>query len=137
MRKKKIKGGIHNPLISRKAHFDYEVVEQGDVKVVEYDDHGTVNSYPECSVLIKSLSGSEWSSDYYYCTMILNDALKKLRPGEIISADLNFQVQKDEHGEYKQRVTAENVYTLHDFVQIREAEAFYEGGLNKENSKCI
>ena len=137
MNMKKILGGILNPLNSRKAHFDYEVVEQGDVKVVEYDDRGTVDSYPECSVLIKSLSGGKWSSDYYYCTMILNDALKKLRPGEIISADLKFQVRKDERGEYKQCVTAENVYTLHDFVQIREAEAFYEGGLNKENSKCI
>lgn len=130
--KRNFEGGIFNPLNCRKAHFDYEVVESGEVETVEYDDRGTLDSYPQRTFLIKSTGGGDRSNDFFYCTAILDDALKVLRKGEIISANLKFSVKKDDGGNYHQHVSIEHIYTLNDYYQIREAEAFYEGSISND-----
>lgn len=128
------KGGIQNPLNSKNAHFDYEVVEVGEeVKTVEYEDRGCTYTYPENTILIKSLSGSNWSSNEFFAKVMLDDALKTLRKGELISANLKFSVVKDDDGNYQQRVIAEDLFTLNDYQQIREAEARYQGQLEFKN----
>lgn len=117
--------GILNPLNSKNAHFDYEVVEVGEeVKTVAYEEtDGSTCTYPENAILIKSLNGNGWSSNEFFAKVIMNDALKTLRKGEIISANLSFHVVKDSEGNYLQEVMAEDIYTLNDYYQIREAEA--------------
>ena len=56
----------------------------------------------------------------------MDDALKTLRKGELISANLKLRVVKDDDGNYQQRVMAEDIYTLNDYQQIREAETRYQ-----------
>ena len=129
--KTKIEGGLFNPLNVHKAHFDYEVVESGKVETVEYEDRGVIDSYPERPLLIKTTGGT----DSFYCTAFLNDALKELREGEIISAKLRFSVRKDQDGKYQQKVSIEDIYTLNDYYQIREAEAFYKGSITDDEKK--
>jgi hypothetical protein len=130
---KLLKAGIRNPLNSKNAHFDYEVEEVGEeVKTVEYEDRGCTYTYPENTILIKSLSGSHWSSNEFFAEVMFDDALKTLRKGELISANLNFSVVKDDDGNYQQKVIAENIFTLNDYFQLREAEAHYRGKLSKE-----
>lgn len=129
---KKFKGGIFNPLHSNKAHFDYEVVEYGEVEIVEYEDRGVVDSYPQRPLLIKTTGGGDWSNDFFYGIAIMDDALKELREGEIISANLSFSVEKNQDGKYQQKVTIRDIFTLNDYFQIREAEAFYKGSITSD-----
>ena len=100
MKKKRyFKGGIHNPLILRNAKFDYEVVEDGEVKTVEYEDCGEVYSYPEKTIVISSLSGgSDLGKNKFIVDLSTSDALKTLRKGEIISLKLSFSCNKDKDG---------------------------------------
>ena len=134
--KKEFKGGIFNPLHSNKAHFDYEVVESGEVKIVEYEDRGVVDSYPKRPLLIKTTGGGDWSNDFFYGTAIMNDALKELRIGEIISANLHFSTKKDQNGKYQQYVSIEDIYTLNDYYEIREAEAFHKGCITSDKKEA-
>lgn len=123
--------GISNPLKSGKVHFNYEVVESGEVENEEYEENGEVYTYPRKKHLIKALGG-RWSNDYFYCTSSFKDALKELREGEIISANLHFSVVKDHDGNYQQRVSITDIYTLNDYYQIREAEAVYQNRFTKD-----
>lgn len=132
--RKEIKGGIYNPLNLKGAHFDYEVIEQGDVENVEYEDRGVIDSSPQRYILIKKLGG-DLSSEMFYCITCLYDALIELRKGEIISANLKFSVCKNQDGKYEQKVSAEDIYTLNDYYQIREAEALYQGSLMKDKKE--
>ncbi|MBR4387577.1 MAG: hypothetical protein IKT00_00120 [Prevotella sp.] len=126
--------GIHNPLISRNAEFKFEVVEdKDDVKNVEYKENGKLYTYPEKQILIRALSGGGYVKKEFIVTLLLEDALTNLRVGEIISLDLHFSVSKDEYGNYIQKVTGDNLFTLHDYYQIREAESFHKGEMSKEN----
>jgi hypothetical protein len=129
------KGGVRNPLNLENAHFDYEVVDFGEeVKTVEYEEtDGSTCTYPENTILIKSLSGGRWSSNEFFAKVIMDDALKTLRKGELISANLKFRVVKDDDGNYQQRVMAEDIYTLNDYQQIREAETRYQEQLTVKN----
>ena len=129
---KKFKGGLFNPLNLHKAHFDYEVIETEEVKTVEYEDRGVMDSYPERPILIKTTGGG----DCFYCTAFLDDALKELREGEIISANLRFSTRKDQNGKYQQHVSIEDIYTLNDYYQIREAEAFYKGSITSDKKEA-
>ena len=126
--------GLHNPIVSSKAHFDYELVEDmGNVKNVEYEEYGKTYSYPEKQIVIKSLNGgSSYSDERFLVTLSCNDVYKPLREGEIISIKLRFSVQKDENGNYVQKVSGDNLYTLNDYYQIREAEAEYKGRLSSK-----
>ena len=132
---KKIEGGMFNPLNLENAHFDYEVVDFGEeVKTVEYEEtDGSTCTYPENTILIKSLSGGRWSSNEFFAKVIMDDALKTLRKGELISANLKFSVVKDDEGNYQQKVMAEDIYTLNDYQQIREAEARHQGLFTVKN----
>ena len=133
---RKFKGGLFNPLGTKNAHFDYEVLDSKEVVNVEYQSDGDTYVIPECKVLLRSLSGWTMFSDKFICTLSGDDALKYLRQGEIISADLCFGVKNDESGGYVQDVKAENVITVNDFFQIREAQAIYESSFTKDNQKA-
>ncbi len=126
--------GIHNPIALSKAHFDYELIEDmGNVKNFEYEEYGQTYSYPEKQIVIKSLNGgSSFCEERFLVTLSCNDVYKPLREGEIISIKLRFSVRKDENGNYVQTVSGDNLYTLNDYYQIREAEAEYKG---KQSSK--
>ena len=133
MKKKKFRL-FSNPFNSEKAHFGYEVVESGEVEKVKYEEDGEVYTYPRKKHLIKALGG-RWSNDYFYCTSSFKDALKELREGEIISANLHFSVVKDHDGNYQQRVSITDIYTLNDYYQIREAEAVYQSRLKRDEQE--
>lgn len=112
----------------RNASFAYEVVDDSEnVRIVEYEDRGCTDTYPEKTIRIKSLGGGSWSCNEFLAIVICKDTLKTLRKGELISAKLSFRVSKDDDGNYVQKVYAEDIYTLNDYYQIREAEAKYEG----------
>ena len=116
--------GIHNPIALSKAHFDYELIEDmGNVKNFEYEEYGQTYSYPEKQIVIKSLNGgSSFCEERFLVTLSCNDVYKPLREGEIISIKLRFSVRKDENGNYVQTVSGDNLYTLNDYYQIREAK---------------
>ncbi len=131
MKKLNFKGGIGNPLNSNKICFRYEVVKQGEVSYEEYDDQDGTNSYPVCPVILKFIGGS-YSSNELYCQLGGYDAQKILRPGELVSAELNYYLKQNEDGSYKQTISASDVYTLNDYQKMREAEAHYEGSLKAD-----
>lgn len=128
MEKLNFEGGILNPLNSNNFHFDYEVVEQSAITHVEYEDEDGPYVQPECMVILKSLS-SNLFCDTYCCTLSGEDAFKPLRPGELVTAILKFNVKKNDNGSYKQIISASDVYTLNDYQEMREAEALYKGSL--------
>lgn len=131
---KKYQGGILNPFVLEKAHFDYEVVEdKNEVRTVSYEDYDGTHSYPEKDVLIRSLSGGGFFDNQWLVSLIHDDALKVLRPGEIISLNLSYYVNKDEKGNFVQKVKGDNLYTMNDYFQVRDAESFYHG--SKSNKK--
>lgn len=130
---KKFKGGISNPFVLGKAHFDYEVVEdKNEVRTVTYEDYDGTHSYPEKDVLIQALSGGGYLGNEFLVTLTFDDALKVLRTREIISLDLKFSVRKDENGNSVQKVYGDNLYTLNEYFQVREAESFYQGSISKK-----
>lgn len=125
--KNKFKGGIFNPLNCQKACFQYEVEETGEVKNVEYPDgEGGTYTQQERDVLLK-LAGRFIVRERILCTLCGDDALKPLREGELITAKLQFGVKMDNNGKYEQYVIAEDVFTLNDYYQIREADAHWNG----------
>ncbi len=126
--------GMRNPLYSHKLNFEYEVVKQGDVKMVEYEDYDGLHFYPECPIILKTLGGS-FSSNQIYCNLGIFDAEKIFRPGDIVSAELNFSLSQKADGSYEQTITADNVYTLNDYYQMKEAEAQYKGSLDANKQK--
>jgi len=131
---KTFKGGISNPLNLKAAEFKYEVEEElSDVIDVEYEEYGEKKSYPEKKLLISTLNGGSYLRNEFVVTVILYDALKHYRKGEMISADLRFRAGKDNDGNYRQHVYAENIYTLNDYRQICEAESFYNGSVSKKD----
>ena len=130
---KKFLGGISNPLVgtSKNAQFQYEVLDLSEVKNVTYFDGEKDIEEPERQILIGTLTGgSDWSQEKFLCTVAGSDALKTLRQGEIISANLNFIVRENEDGLYEQKISVTDIYTLNDYSQIREAEARHQGRLD-------
>ena len=126
--------GISSPLNSGNAHFDYEVVESGVLENEEYEEHGEVYTYPIRNYLIKALGGSI-RNDLFYCKASFNDALKELRKGELISGNLHFSAGKNQYGNYQQNVSIEDIFTLNDYYQIREAEAVYQSRLKRNEQE--
>ena len=131
--KQKYLYGISNPLKSGKLHFKYEVVESGEVENEEYEENGEVYTYPKRNHLIKALGGR--IDEHFYCTACFNDALKELREGELIPANLHFYVVKNQDGSYQQNVSIEDIFTLNDYYQIREAEAVYQSRLKRNEQE--
>lgn len=130
-------GGIFNPLAgtSKNAQFKYEVLVLSEVKNVTYFDGEKDVEEPERQILIGTLTGgSKWSQEKFLCTVAGNDALKPLRQGDIISANLKFDVKNDENDIYEQSILASNIYTLEDYSLIREAEAYYQGSIESEKT---
>lgn len=126
----KFKGGILNPLAGHGAKFNYEVLDLSEVKYVTCFDGEKDREVPERQILIGTLTGgSNWSQEKFLCTVTCNDALKSLRQGDIISANLNFSVKNNENDIYEQSILASDIYTLNDYSLIREAEAHYQGSL--------
>ena len=130
------KGGIHNPLACTNSHakFQFEVLDLDEVKYFTESDGGDSYKVPERKMLLGSLSGgNQWAQQKYLCIASLRDATKPLRVGELISAKLKFEVVDDADGCYEQRIYASNIYTLSDYREIREAEARYQGKLDKKD----
>ena len=124
--------GLFNPLNGGNANFDFEVEEIGEVKNVEYPDgYGGTYTQPELQVLLRK-AGGFIVGDEVFCTISGEDALKPLREEELFSAKLRFGVKKDAEGNYQQQVTAENVFTLNDYYQIRQASNLWKAGLRQD-----
>lgn len=124
--------GILNPFNNRPAHFEYEVVNMGELTYSEYDDgQGGHYVQPERQIVLRTLSGWDIFGNKFVCKTCCEDALKILRQGEIVSVDLKFRV-KEKDGLYEQIVIAENIYTLHDYLRIREDEAFHQGSKSND-----
>ena len=114
--------------LTKRPIFEYEVIGQvGDLTFEEWEENGCIQQYPMCKYLIKSLGGSEWCSNTIFCSLYGDDALKHLRPGEIISAKLRFNVKKNDNSSYEQQVVAGNLITLNDFYKNRKVLTAYEG----------
>ena len=127
----KFQGGILNPLAGHGAKFDYEVLDLSAVKNVKYFDGVENQEVPERQILIGALTGgSKWSQEKFLCTITGKETLKTLREGDIISANLSFDVRENKDGIYEQSISASNIYTLEDYRLIREAEAHYQGSLH-------
>lgn len=133
---KKILSGIYNPLSCNPALFGYEVVEQGELSEEVWEEDGRQYSMPKGNILLQSLNGGGWNQNQFFCTVFREDALKHLRPGEIISAKLTFHVTKKDDGSYEQTIWAEKLLTLHDYQLIHEAEAEYNGQLKAEKQNA-
>ena len=139
MRKVNIKGGIFNPLAStsKNAQFKYEVLDLSDVKNVCYFDGEKDVEEPERQILIGALTGgSKWCQEKFLCTISGKEALKPFREGDIISANLNFDVRVNKDDIYEQSISASDIYTLNDYFLIREAEARYQGSLDSSKTTC-
>ena len=132
MKKTKYKGGILNPFTGREAKFQYAVLDLDKVENKNYFDGEEEQVYPERQILIGALTGDNtWSQKKYLCTVGGEDALKNLREGDIITAELSFDVKKDDDGKYYQTIHASDIFTLDDYHQICKAESFYKGSLTK------
>ena len=118
--KKYLKKGVRNPLDFKKANFKYEVLEPGVVTSEEYEEAGRVKTYPVQPMLIKEIGGKYSMCNKFYCTAILGDAMRYLRKGDIISANLRFDVRKDQRGGYQQTVSISEICTLNDYCQLQE-----------------
>ena len=127
------KGGFLNPFNLSKANYCFEVLEdKNEVRWINYEDSDGPHSDPEKDVLIQSLSGGGYLGNQWLVTLILDDAFKVLRPGEIISIELSYCVRKDEKGNVVQKVNGRNLYTLNDYFKAKEAESFYQGTTSKK-----
>ena len=120
MRNKIFKTGTKDPLKFEKANFRYEVLEPGFVTSVEFEEGGRVKTYPSRSMLIKEIGGRFSLSNKFYCTAISGDAMRCLRKGDIISANLDIDVKKDQQGVYQQTVSISDICTLNDFYEVQE-----------------
>lgn len=130
MNRKKV--GLLNPFNNQAAHFEYEVVNMGELTYSEYDDgEGGHYVQPERQIVLRTLSGWDIFGNKFVCKTCSEDALKNLRQGEIVSVDLKFRV-KEKDGLYEQIVIAGNIYTLHDYLRIREDEAFHQGSKSND-----
>jgi hypothetical protein len=123
--KKFFKRGVRNPLDFKKANFKYEVLEPGVVTSEEYEEAGRVKTYPVQPMLIKEIGGKYSMCNKFYCTAILGDAMRYLRKGDIISANLQFDVKKDQQGVYQQTVSISDICTLNDYCQLLEEPVPY------------
>ena len=129
---RKYYGGIRNPLAGHGAKFNYEVLDLSEVKNVNYFDGDKDIEEPERQILIGTLTGGvKWSQEKFLCTATCDDALKPLRQGDVISAILKFNVRENKDGIYEQSISVSDIYTLNDYALIREAEACYQGRLNR------
>lgn len=117
-RNKIFKDGIKYPLVLKNTHFDFEVVEVGELEKVEHKSSTASFTCQKLPVLLQSLGGPSWACDQFYCTFTGDDAVKQIRPGDIISADLHFLVFDCGDGTYQQRIYAHNVLTVNDFYQM-------------------
>ena len=114
------KGGIKKPLVLKNTHFDFEVVEVGELEKVEYKSSTASFARQKLPVLLQSLGGPFWACDQFYCTFTDDDAVKQIRPGDIISADLHFFVNDCGDGTFQQSIYAHNVLTVNDFYQMHK-----------------
>ena len=73
---KLFKGRIKNPLVLKNTHFDFEVVEVGELEKVEHKSSTASFSYQKLPVLLQSLGGPSWACDQFYCTFTGDDAVK-------------------------------------------------------------
>lgn len=128
--KKYFKRGVRSPLDFKKANFKYEVLEPGVVTSEEYEEAGRVKTYPVQTMLIKEIGGRFSQSNKYFCTAILGDAMRYLRKGDIISANLQFDVKKDQQGVYQQTVSISDICTLNDYCQLQEETVPYLDATN-------
>lgn len=135
IKKSIFQGGIQNPLVGHGAKFNYEVLDLSEVKNVTYFDGAENREVPERQILIGTLTGgSKWSQEKFLCTITCKDAQKLLRQGDVISANLKFDVRENENGIYEQSISASDIYTLNDYSLIREAEARHQGSLDSSKT---
>lgn len=122
------KGSLLNTLATKDANFGYEVVSgDGKLETIEYDDRGKMGSYLQKTIHIKALG--DLSYDEFIVSVMNDDAMKELRPGELIYIKLNFSVNKKEDGTYEQYVTGSGIVTLNEYYEKRKAYAWYMGQL--------
>ena len=118
----KEKGNLLSTLTPKDTNFGYEVIScDGKVETIEYEDRGRIESYPEKTIRIKALG--DLCYDEFVVSVINDDALRDLRPGEMISIELNFSVKKRDDGTYEQCVTGSNIVTLNEYYEKRRAHA--------------
>ncbi len=136
--KTEYKGGIFNPLAgtSENAQFKYEVLDLSEVKNVTYFDGQEDIEEIERQILIGTLTGgNDWCREKFLCIVTGKDAQKPLREGDIISANLKFNVRVNKDDVYEQSITASDLFTLNDYFLIREAEARHQGELKGKENK--
>ncbi len=111
----------------QRANFAYEVVSQiGETSKMTWEENGIQYSSLKSDYIFKSLGDCESLCDKFLCSLYDEDAEKSLRPGEMISAKLKFDVRINNDGIYEQSITASDVLTLNDYHNIREAMAAQE-----------
>lgn len=122
-------------LLSEHFHFNYEVLNANNqVDFIEYDDRGETRCYPQKTFSIKSLEHGKFSNpDQILVTVTHGDAEKELRDGELISLDLRFSLIKDENGNFVQHITGSNLYTLNDYYDSIQMEAFNKGKMEDKD----
>ena len=91
-----------------------------------WEENGREYSSLNSVYIFKSLGDCYTLSDKFICNLYFDDAEKSLRPGEMISAKLKFDVRINNDGIYEQSITASDVVTLNDYHNIREAMAAQE-----------
>jgi len=135
--KKQFYGGIRNPLAgtSKNAQFKYEVLDLSEIKNVTCFDGQEDIEVPERQILIGTLTGGNDWCQKFLCTVTGKDAQKPLREGDIISANLKFNVRVNKDDVYEQSITASELFTLNDYFLIREAEAEHQGELKGKENK--
>ncbi len=121
--------GIQNPFAGQKASFSYEIIKDFGVVNVEYEEFDeTLSSYPERTVLLKSLNGESYQSEEFLVTLCISDALKDLRVGELVSVNLRFCVREGADGKLQQQIFGSEFFTLFDYEQICKAEILSKNG---------
>ncbi len=117
------KVGVRNPFSGKAARFEYEVVKDFGVVNVEYfETDWTLNSYPERTILLKSLHGESYQPDEFLVTLCCSDALKDFRAGELVSVNLHFSVSENADGKLQQHIFGTELFSLFDYQQICKAE---------------
>ena len=85
----------------KRANFAYEVVSQvGETSKMTWEENGIQYSSLKSDYIFKSLGDCESLCDKFLCTLYDEDAEKSLRPGEMISAKLKFDVCTNIDGIY-------------------------------------
>ena len=122
--KQKLKVGILNPFACKAARFEYEVVKVFGVNNIMYKEtDGTLSTYPERVIVLRSLNGeSRLTREEWLVKISMDDALRPLRHGDVVSVDLTSSIECDRKGRLHQIVTGKNVCSLHDYQQICKAE---------------